>query len=144
MLEKSAVASADPYGPVPDAAPRWRDWGIVGLLTLGFIVWALLREEQLTPVGETTRPVAITAGAVMLMLALMAVAFREMQGYGLVLTLLPPEKRGLGFALFGMTATFAPAIGPTTVAGIVSAANTRPRASGELFVARATRKTSAT
>jgi len=26
---------------------------------------------------------------------------------------LPPAKRGLGFALFGMTATFAPAIGPT-------------------------------
>jgi DHA2 family multidrug resistance protein len=27
--------------------------------------------------------------------------------------LLPPAKRRLGFAVFGMTATFAPAIGPT-------------------------------
>jgi DHA2 family multidrug resistance protein len=49
--------------------------------------------------------------------------FRALQGFtggalipmafNLVLKLLPPEKRGLGFALFGMTATFAPAIGPT-------------------------------
>jgi len=33
--------------------------------------------------------------------------------FNLVLKLLPAAKRGLGFALFGMTATFAPAIGPT-------------------------------
>jgi MFS transporter, DHA2 family, multidrug resistance protein len=33
--------------------------------------------------------------------------------FNLVLKLLPPAKRGIGFALFGMTATFAPAIGPT-------------------------------
>jgi MFS family permease len=38
MLEKSAVAGAGPHGPVPDTAPRWRDWGIVGLLTLGFTI----------------------------------------------------------------------------------------------------------
>jgi len=51
------------------------------------------------------------------------IAFRALQGltggvliptaFNLVLRLLPPVKRGLGFALFGMTATFAPAIGPT-------------------------------
>ncbi len=51
------------------------------------------------------------------------IAFRAAQGFtggvliptafSLVLKLLPPAKRGLGFALFGMTATFAPAIGPT-------------------------------
>ncbi len=49
--------------------------------------------------------------------------FRSLQGFtggvliptafNLVLKLLPAAKRGLGFALFGMTATFAPAIGPT-------------------------------
>ena len=51
------------------------------------------------------------------------IVFRALQGFcggvlipmalNLVLKLLPPEKRGLGFALFGITATFAPAIGPT-------------------------------
>ncbi|HYG36645.1 MAG TPA: DHA2 family efflux MFS transporter permease subunit [Clostridia bacterium] len=51
------------------------------------------------------------------------IVFRAFQGFtggvliptafNLVLKLLPPAKRGLGFALFGMTATFAPAIGPT-------------------------------
>jgi MFS transporter, DHA2 family, multidrug resistance protein len=51
------------------------------------------------------------------------IVFRALQGFAggvlipmafnLVLKLLPPSKRGQGFALFGMTATFAPAIGPT-------------------------------
>jgi MFS transporter, DHA2 family, multidrug resistance protein len=51
------------------------------------------------------------------------ILFRVLQGltggaliptaFNLVLQLLPPAKRGVGFALFGMTATFAPAIGPT-------------------------------
>jgi len=51
------------------------------------------------------------------------IVFRALQGFtggvlipmafNLVLKLLPAAKRGLGFALFGMTATFAPAIGPT-------------------------------
>jgi MFS transporter, DHA2 family, multidrug resistance protein len=51
------------------------------------------------------------------------ITFRALQGFAggvlipmafnLVLKLLPPAKRGLGYALFGMTATFAPAIGPT-------------------------------
>jgi len=51
------------------------------------------------------------------------ILFRALQGFtggvliptafNLVLKLLPPSKRGVGFALFGMTATFAPAIGPT-------------------------------
>ena len=51
------------------------------------------------------------------------IVFRACQGFtggvliptafNLVLKLLPPARRGLGFALFGMTATFAPAIGPT-------------------------------
>lgn len=51
------------------------------------------------------------------------IVFRALQGFtggvliptafNLVLQLLPPSKRGTGFALFGMTATFAPAIGPT-------------------------------
>lgn len=51
------------------------------------------------------------------------IVFRALQGFAggvlipvafnLVLELLPPSKRGVGFALFGMTATFAPAIGPT-------------------------------
>jgi DHA2 family multidrug resistance protein len=51
------------------------------------------------------------------------IVFRALQGFtggvlipaafNLVLKLLPPAERGLGFALFGMTATFAPAIGPT-------------------------------
>jgi DHA2 family multidrug resistance protein len=51
------------------------------------------------------------------------IAFRALQGFtggvlipmafNLVLKLLPPNRRALGFALFGMTATFAPAIGPT-------------------------------
>ncbi|HTL56902.1 MAG TPA: DHA2 family efflux MFS transporter permease subunit [Candidatus Limnocylindrales bacterium] len=51
------------------------------------------------------------------------IVFRVLQGFtggaliptafNLVLKLLPPQKRGLGFALFGMSATFAPAIGPT-------------------------------
>lgn len=51
------------------------------------------------------------------------IAFRALQGFtggvliptafNLVLRLLPPARRGVGFALFGMTATFAPAIGPT-------------------------------
>jgi DHA2 family multidrug resistance protein len=52
------------------------------------------------------------------------IVFRALQGFAggvliptafnLVLKLLPESRRGLGFALFGMTATFAPAIGPTT------------------------------
>jgi MFS transporter, DHA2 family, multidrug resistance protein len=51
------------------------------------------------------------------------IAFRVLQGFTggvlipmaftLVLKLLAPEQRPLGYALFGMTATFAPAIGPT-------------------------------
>lgn len=51
------------------------------------------------------------------------ILFRALQGFtggvliptafNLVLKLLPQSKRGVGFALFGMTATFAPAIGPT-------------------------------
>jgi MFS transporter, DHA2 family, multidrug resistance protein len=51
------------------------------------------------------------------------ITFRVMQGFTggvlipmaftLVLKLLPPAERPLGYALFGMTATFAPAIGPT-------------------------------
>ncbi len=51
------------------------------------------------------------------------IAFRVLQGFTggvlipmaftLVLKLLPPEQRPIGFGLFGMTATFAPAIGPT-------------------------------
>ena len=51
------------------------------------------------------------------------IVFRALQGFtggvliptafNLVLKLLPPSKQPLGFALFGMTATFAPAIGPT-------------------------------
>ena len=51
------------------------------------------------------------------------IAFRILQGFtggvlipaafNLVLKVLPPSRRGAGFALFGMTATFAPAIGPT-------------------------------
>ena len=51
------------------------------------------------------------------------IVFRVLQGFtggvliptafNLVLRLLAPGKRPLGFALFGMTATFAPAIGPT-------------------------------
>ena len=51
------------------------------------------------------------------------IAFRVLQGFTggvlipmaftLVLKLLRPEERPLGYGLFGMTATFAPAIGPT-------------------------------
>lgn len=51
------------------------------------------------------------------------IAFRALQGltggvlipmaFTLVLKLLPVSQRMLGFAIFGMTATFAPAIGPT-------------------------------
>ena len=51
------------------------------------------------------------------------IVFRALQGFtggvliptafNLVLRILPPQSRGTGFALFGMTATFAPAIGPT-------------------------------
>jgi DHA2 family multidrug resistance protein len=51
------------------------------------------------------------------------IAFRTLQGltggvlipmaFTLVLKLLPVSQRMLGFAIFGMTATFAPAIGPT-------------------------------
>ena len=51
------------------------------------------------------------------------IAFRVLQGltggvlipmaFTLVLKLLPPDERPFGFGLFGMTATFAPAIGPT-------------------------------
>ena len=51
------------------------------------------------------------------------IVFRALQGFtggvliptafNLVLYLVPPAQRGLGFAMFGMTATFAPAIGPT-------------------------------
>ncbi len=51
------------------------------------------------------------------------IAFRVMQGFTggvlipmaftLVLKVLPPAERPLGYALFGVTATFAPAIGPT-------------------------------
>lgn len=51
------------------------------------------------------------------------IVFRALQGFSggvliptafnLVLQILPPQRRGTGFALFGMTATFAPAIGPT-------------------------------
>jgi DHA2 family multidrug resistance protein len=51
------------------------------------------------------------------------ILFRAFQGFtggvliptafNLVLQILPPQRRGTGFALFGMTATFAPAIGPT-------------------------------
>lgn len=49
--------------------------------------------------------------------------FRAMQGltggaliplaFQIILTNLPPAKRAMGFALFGVTATFAPSIGPT-------------------------------
>lgn len=51
------------------------------------------------------------------------IAFRVLQGFTggvlipmaftLVLKLLPPAERPFGYGLFGMTATFAPAIGPT-------------------------------
>ena len=51
------------------------------------------------------------------------IVFRVLQGFAggvlipmaftLVLKLLPPAERPLGYGLFGMTATFAPAIGPT-------------------------------
>lgn len=51
------------------------------------------------------------------------IVFRVLQGctggtliplaFQMVLRHLPPEKRPMGYALFGMTATFAPAIGPT-------------------------------
>lgn len=51
------------------------------------------------------------------------IAFRALQGFTggalipmasmLVLSMLPPSKQPIGFALFGITATFAPAIGPT-------------------------------
>ena len=51
------------------------------------------------------------------------VLFRALQGltggaliplaFQIILTNLPPSKRPMGFALFGVTATFAPAIGPT-------------------------------
>jgi len=49
--------------------------------------------------------------------------FRALQGltggaliplsFQIILTILPPAKRPMGFALFGVTATFAPSIGPT-------------------------------
>ena len=49
--------------------------------------------------------------------------FRALQGltggvlipmaFNIILRVLPPSKRAIGFALFGVTATFAPAIGPT-------------------------------
>ena len=51
------------------------------------------------------------------------VVFRAFQGmtggaliplsFQIILTVLPPAKRPMGFALFGVTATFAPSIGPT-------------------------------
>ncbi len=51
------------------------------------------------------------------------VVFRALQGltggaliplsFQIILTILPPAKRPMGFALFGVTATFAPSIGPT-------------------------------
>jgi len=51
------------------------------------------------------------------------IAFRAFQGltggaliplaFQIILTKLPPPKRPMGFALFGITATFAPSIGPT-------------------------------
>ena len=51
------------------------------------------------------------------------IVFRVFQGFtggvlipmafSVILKVLPPSKRSLGFALFGITATFAPAIGPT-------------------------------
>ena len=51
------------------------------------------------------------------------IAFRALQGltggaliplaFQIILTKLPPVKRPMGFALFGITATFAPSIGPT-------------------------------
>jgi DHA2 family multidrug resistance protein len=51
------------------------------------------------------------------------IAFRALQGltggaliplsFQIILMKLPPEKRPVGFALFGVTATFAPSIGPT-------------------------------
>lgn len=51
------------------------------------------------------------------------IVFRVLQGFTggalipmaftLIVTLLPAEKRPIGMALFGVTATFAPAIGPT-------------------------------
>jgi DHA2 family multidrug resistance protein len=51
------------------------------------------------------------------------IAFRALQGltggaliplaFQVILTTLPPAKRPIGFALFGVTATFAPSIGPT-------------------------------
>ena len=51
------------------------------------------------------------------------IVFRAFQGltggaliplsFQIILTTLPPAKRPMGFALFGVTATFAPSIGPT-------------------------------
>ncbi len=51
------------------------------------------------------------------------IVFRAMQGFSggaliplafsLVIQLLPVNKRAVGMALFGVTATFAPSIGPT-------------------------------
>ncbi len=51
------------------------------------------------------------------------IIFRALQGltggaliplaFQIILTTLPPAKRAMGFALFGVTATFAPSIGPT-------------------------------
>ena len=63
------------------------------------------------------------------------IALRALQGlaggilipmaFTLTLQLLPASKRALGFAIFGMTATFAPAVGPTIGGWLTDRKSTR-------------------
>lgn len=77
------------------AALQWRllpalDWTLpcYGLLAFAFLL-AVFTREQPVGNGEEARPVALAFASALLALAVIAVAFQHLQGYGEVLALLP-------------------------------------------------------
>ena len=61
---------------------------LYGAVAFGFILAVLTRTSEETGESESYRPVALAFGAVLLALAVVATAFRRMQGYGEALSLL--------------------------------------------------------
>ncbi|MHB9133676.1 MAG: hypothetical protein ACYDBB_21645 [Armatimonadota bacterium] len=62
---------------------------LYGLLAFGFVQAVLIREEQQAPDRATLRPVALAFGTVIFTLAMTAIAFTMLRGYGQALVMLP-------------------------------------------------------
>lgn len=60
---------------------------LYGLLVYGFVVTLLVHAQESADEGQS-RPVALAFGAVLLVLAVVAIAFRRLQGYGEALALM--------------------------------------------------------